>query len=199
MVNYPDGRKTTVSAVRIGAGRRGMELEKEINTTNDYYLSQDRAVIYKKPTPVTIVNVDYPARNKAKITEAYFKVPSTTDYNGIYRGKYIDFEAKECHSRTSFPLKSIHPHQIEHLKNVVHHGAVAFVIIRFNEYDETWLIDAMTMIDHIKDSTRSSIPYTWFREHGHLIPYTYFKPVDYLQVVDEVYFKENTEWQSAGN
>lgn len=199
MVNYPDGRKTTVSAVRIGAGKRGMELEKEINTTNDYYLSQDRAVIYKKPTPVTIVNVDYPARNKAKITEAYFKVPSTTDYNGIYRGKYIDFEAKECRSKTSFPLKSIHPHQIEHLKNVVRHGAVAFVIIRFNEYDETWLIDAMTMIGHIEDTSRSSIPYTWFRENGHLIPFTYFKPVDYLQVVDEVYFKENTEWQSAGN
>ena len=191
MVNYPDGRKSTVSAVRVAAGRRGMELEKEINLTNDYYLSQDKAVIHKKPTPVTIVQVDYPARNKAKITEAYFKVPSTTDYNGIYRGKYIDFEAKECRSRTSFPLKSIHPHQLEHLKSVTRHGAVAFVIIRFIEYDETYLIDAMEMISRIASDDRSSIPYSWFRDCGHLIPSTYLKPVDYLQTVDEVYFKEN--------
>ena len=191
MVNYPDGRKNTAAAVRLGAGRRGMELEKEINITNDYYLSQDKAVIHKKPTPVTIVQVDYPARNKAKITEAYFKVPSTTDYNGIYRGKYIDFEAKECRSRTSFPLKSIHPHQIEHLKSVTKHGAIAFVIIRFIEYDETYLVDAMTMIGRITSTDRSSIPYAWFRDNGRLIPYTYLKPVDYLQIVDEVYFKEN--------
>ena len=48
------------------------------------------AVIHKKPTPVQIVNVHYPMRSKAVINEAYFRTPSTTDYNGIYNGHYLD-------------------------------------------------------------------------------------------------------------
>ena len=104
MVNYPNGHKTnSIQKVNNTSGR-GMELEKEINATNNFYLDIDKAVIYKKPTPVTIVKVDYPARNAAKITEAYFKLPSTTDYNGIYKGRYIDFEAKECQSLIFFFL-----------------------------------------------------------------------------------------------
>ena len=86
MVNYPNGRKSSIAAAqpaaKTAAGGRGMELEKEISMTNDYYLNIDKAVIHKKPTPVTIVKVDYPMRSAAKITEAYFKLPSTTDYNG---------------------------------------------------------------------------------------------------------------------
>ena len=31
-------------------------------------------------------------------------------------GYYIDFEAKETKSTTSFALTNIHPHQIQHLK-----------------------------------------------------------------------------------
>ena len=90
MVNYPNGKKKAYTSKPTSAGGRGMALEKDINVTNMFYLSIDKAVIHKKPTPVTIVKVDYPARSAAKITEAYFKLPSTTDYNGIYRGKYID-------------------------------------------------------------------------------------------------------------
>lgn len=191
MVNYPDGRKARPAEHKTDAGGRGMELEKEINLTNSYYLDTDRAVIHKKPTPVTIVKVDYPMRTAAKITEAYFKVPSTTDYNGIYRGKYLDFEAKECASKTSFPIKSIHEHQIRHLDSVIRHGAIAFVIVRFTVYGETYYVDAGEMNGYIRTCGRSSIPYKWFQEHGILIPYNYVKPVDYLQIVDQRFFKEN--------
>ncbi len=193
MVNYPDGRKSTYRHEKTAAGRRGMDFEKEINMTNDFYLSEDRAVIHKKPTPVTIVKVDYPMRSAAKITEAYFKLPSTTDYNGIYKGRYIDFEAKECALKTSFPIKSIHAHQIVHLESVIRHGAIAFVLVRFTVYDENYYVDAAEMAEYIRTCGRSSIPYSWFREHGILIPSSYVKPVDYLQVVDRLYFPEKSK------
>ncbi|MBP3890729.1 MAG: Holliday junction resolvase RecU [Solobacterium sp.] len=188
MVNYPNGKKSTFAASKTGQGGRGMVLEQDLNQTNTFYLEQDLAVVYKKPTPVTIVKVDYPKRSAAKITEAYFKLPSTTDYNGIYRNRYLDFEAKECSSKTSFPLSSIHEHQIDHLKRVLQHGAIAFVIIRFTHLDETYFVDAQEMIDYIETSSRQSIPYTWFQTHGHLIAYNYVKPVDYLSIIDEYYF-----------
>ena len=81
--------------VYLSHRNRGMTLENDINETNRYYLLNNKAVIYKKPTPVTITKVDYPSRREAVIKEAYFKTPSTTDYNGLYKGKYVDFEAKE--------------------------------------------------------------------------------------------------------
>ncbi|MEJ7548018.1 Holliday junction resolvase RecU, partial [Staphylococcus hominis] len=92
----------------IEYGGRGMSLEKDIEQSNTFYLKSGIAVIHKKPTPVQIVNVHYPKRSKAVINEAYFRTPSTTDYNGVYNGYYIDFEAKETKNKTSFPLNNIH-------------------------------------------------------------------------------------------
>lgn len=191
MVNYPNGRKMTGHTSVTSFGGRGMALEEDINLTNKYYLDQDRAVIHKKPTPVTIVKVDYPQRSAAKITEAYFKLPSTTDYNGIYRNKYIDFEAKECASSTSFPLKSIHEHQIRHLEAVLRHGAIAFVIVRFTKLNRTFFVPAEVLLPYIHQLDRRSIPYDWFEANGSSIAYNYVKPVDYLRIVDQLYFQEN--------
>lgn len=99
MVNYPNLKKAPAnmsipkkSTSKHYTAFRGMSLEEDINLSNTYYLSVDQAVIYKKPTPIQIVKVDYPSRNKARIVEAYYQAPSTTDYNGIYKGRYIDFE-----------------------------------------------------------------------------------------------------------
>ncbi len=78
---------STTHSVSDNYTRRGMSLEKDLNDSNAYYADCDRALIHKKPTPIQVVKVDYPARNSAKITEAYYKTPSTTDYNGIYRGR----------------------------------------------------------------------------------------------------------------
>ncbi|MBR0461541.1 MAG: Holliday junction resolvase RecU [Erysipelotrichaceae bacterium] len=187
-MKYPNGKKTETKTVRnASTSRRGMSLEADINTTNEDYLRMDVAVIHKKPTPITIVKTDYPKRELAKITEAYFKIPSTTDYNGIYKGRYIDFEAKECHSKTSFPFSSIHPHQIRHLDAVERHGAIAFLIIRMSHYEKDYLIDARTFIDYYDSRQRKSLSYEWIKENGHEIAYKYQRPCDYLNVIDKVY------------
>ena len=123
-MKYPNGIKKNLSInnnlihTNINYGNRGMTLEGELNLTNEYYREIDKAYIYKKPTPIKITKVDYPSRDKAVIKEAFFTIPSTTDYNGIYNGKYIDFEAKETASKTAFTLQYIHPYQIKHIENI---------------------------------------------------------------------------------
>ena len=101
-MKYPNGIKQTKSSNnRIKYDNRGMNLEKDLNDSNNYYAEIGKAYIYKKPTPIQITKVDYPSRSHAIIKEAFFKEPSTTDYNGIFKGKYIDFEAKETNNKTS--------------------------------------------------------------------------------------------------
>ena len=102
MIQYPKGqmRVPTTQSSTISYGSRGMFLETLLNQTNDYYRLKKIAVIHKKPTPVQVVKVDYPKRSAAVIKEAYYRHASTTDYNGVYRGCYIDFEAKETKNKT---------------------------------------------------------------------------------------------------
>ena len=185
-MKYPNSNRVYVKPKET-TSNRGMSLEEDINISNRYYLAHEMAVVHKKPTPVTIVKVDYPKRSAARITEAYFKVPSTTDYNGIYLGKYIDFEAKECESKTSFPFSSIHQHQIRHLSDVTRHGAIAFIILRMTSYDKDFLIKAEDFIDFHDSTARKSLPYGWIEENGFLISHTYQRPCDYLATLKEVF------------
>lgn len=139
-INYPNGKKFTPQKELpvkkkkkdFSFSNRGKTLEDELNETNEYYLQMGLAVIHKKPVPVQIVKVEYPSRSAAVIREAYFRTPSTTDYNGVWNGRYIDFEAKETENKTSFPLKNIHDHQIHHMSQVVKQQGMAFMIIRFS-------------------------------------------------------------------
>ena len=187
-MNYPTGTKrknlTDKNHSNINYRNRGMTLEAEINLSNEYYQEIDKAYIYKKPTPIKITKVDYPSRDKAVIKEAFFTVPSTTDYNGIYKGKYIDFEAKETRSSTSFNLNNIHPHQIKHLSNVYNHSGIAFVIVRFTILNETYLLKAEDLLSYITNSKRKSIPLAYFKEKAYILSDNYRPRIDYLQVVD---------------
>ena len=188
-MHYPTGVKITKKN-DVNYGNRGMTLENDLNATNNYYLIHDIAVIHKKPTPITINKVDYKSRNDAVIKEARFKIPSTTDYNGIYKGKYIDFEAKETKNKTSFPLSNIHKHQIEHLKSIIKHGGIAFLIIRFISYNETYYLDAKDFLLFLKNNDRQSIPYDFFKKNGYIIPDKYNPRTDYIKIIDNLYFKE---------
>lgn len=189
-IEYPAGSRPAADISRGNPSGRGVALEKDINDSNNWYRETGKALIYKKPTPIQVVSVDYPRRSRARITEAYYRTPSTTDYNGVYRGRYIDFEAKETRNATSFPLSMIHPHQIRHLEQVEKHGGIGFFIIRFIRQDTTFLVDAPCLIQKIRQTEHSSIPYDWFAGHGIPIAEGLYPRLAYLQAVDALYFKE---------
>ena len=189
-MNYPNGIKKEnfqeKKQKEINYENRGMTLESELNSSNEYYREIDKAYIYERPTPIKIVKVDYPSRDKAVIKEAYFTIPSTTDYNGIYKGKYIDFEAKETKSKSSFSLANIHPHQIKHLENINRHGGIAFLIVRFTTLNNTYILSEDKLIDFLKEKERKSIPIEYFKKNAYLIKDSYMPTIDYLKIVDEL-------------
>lgn len=170
---------------------RGMGLESDINLANEYYRIKDIAYIYKKPTPIKLVDVDY---KKGVIKKAYFETPSTTDYNGIYNGKYIDFEAKETNSKTSFSLANIHKHQIKHLIDVKNKGAISFLIVRFNKLDKTFFLSTEKLEEFIKNNERKSIPIDFFTNYGTIIKTKYSPRIDYIETINNIYFGGNNLW-----
>ena len=182
-MNYPNGIKKEVKYQNITYKNRGMSLENDLNLTNLYYKENNIAYIYKKPTPIKVVKANYNEKGNRVIKEAYYSESSTTDYNGIYNGYYIDYEAKETKNKTNFPLANIHKHQIEHIRNVVSMNGICFLIVRFTSLYKTFLLKAEDFLEYININTTSSIPLTYFEEKGFLIKYKLLKPVDYLEIV----------------
>lgn len=166
---------------------RGFSLENDLNASNQYYRDINRALIYKKPTPIQVVRVDYPSRGRAKIVEAYYRTPSTTDYNGLYKGRYIDFEAKQTQNRTSFPKYLVQDHQIDHLRRVQEQGGIGFFIVRFTSLNKTYLVDAADLIAVHQDTSAKSVPVAWFEQNGMLLRESLYPRIDYLKAVDEKY------------
>ncbi len=184
-MRYPSGIK---SEKIINYGNRGMNLESDINETNNYYLNNDIAIIYKKPTPITVSKVDFKSRRDAIITEAYYKKPSTTDYNGVYKSKYIDFEAKET-KLDYFPLRNIHEHQITHLRNIVNHGGIGFLLVCFSKLDKVYFLPAEKLFEFIDNNKKKQIKIEYFEQNGYLIKYKINPRIDYLKIIDEIYLK----------
>ena len=195
MIKYSNGQNFTKipskikkSPRKLGTfshGNRGMNLEEDINLSNDFYRSNNLCLITKRPTPINVVKVDY--TKGAIITNAYFEKQSTTDYNGVYKGHYIDFEAKSTLKLTSFPLANISKHQIEHLKLVLKHGGIAFFIIEFAKLNQVFLLDASYVIDFYENGERKSIPYKDVQLHGYEIKKGFAPRLNYLDIIDKIY------------
>ncbi|MEX3469452.1 Holliday junction resolvase RecU [Staphylococcus hominis] len=206
-MNYPNGKPFKLNPTKVGSnqseasinikyGGRGMTLEKDIEQSNNYYFKHGVAVIHKKPTPIQIVNVHYPKRSKAVINEAYFRTPSTTDYNGVYRGYYIDFEAKETKNKTSFPLNNIHDHQVEHMKSCFLQKGLVFLLIRFKVLDEVYLLPFSKFEpfwERYKKEIKKSITVEEIKKNSYYIPYQYQPRLNYLKAVDKLILDESED------
>jgi len=205
-IRYPNGKPYRINndkkpkenqpkKKKVSYSKRGMTLEEDLNATNDYYLLRKQAVIHKKPIPIQVVNVDYPRRSAAKITEAYYKRASTTDYNGIYKGHYIDFEAKETRNKTSYPLKNFHDHQLSHMQMCYEHGGICFVIIRFSTLDRVFLLNFPLLKkwwdQQFEDKGKKSIPLKAIEADGREISYGLSPRLPYLTIIDQLISERN--------
>lgn len=197
-IRYPNGKKyTPASTVKpnlmkkkdLSYSNRGKTLEEEIDETNEYYLQRGIAVIHKKPVPIQIVKVEYPSRSAAVIREAYFRTPSTTDYNGVYNGYYIDFDAKETENKTSFPLKNVHPHQVEHMEYSAKQKGICFLIVRFSSLERYFVVPLEMLLSawaRMLKGGRKSIPLSEFEVKAIEIQIGYVPRLDYLKAITQL-------------
>lgn len=180
---YPNNIKKEYKK-NISYANRGMNLESLINDANKYYEIHDIAIIYKKPTPVNITKVHYQG-NKV-LTNGILKSKSTLDYVGLYKGKYLDFDAKSTVNKTSFPLSNLSNHQLKHIKNIINHGGVSFLIIEIN--NDIFVLRGEDLISFINNNSRKSIPYDYISTNGYLIKLKINPTLDYLKAINEIYF-----------
>jgi len=199
-IRYPNGKLYTPNPAfqngskkddnkEISFSNRGKTLEDEINEANDYYIKRRLAIIHKKPVPVQIVKVEYPSRSAAVIREAYFRTPSTTDYNGVWKGLYIDFDAKETASKTSFPLKNIHLHQMTHMQQVMEQNGVAFIIVRFAAFERYFIVPYEVLQkawQAMENGERKSIPFSTIEREAFEIPTSYYPRIDFLPIIQQL-------------
>ncbi|MBM3909645.1 MAG: Holliday junction resolvase RecU, partial [Firmicutes bacterium] len=113
---------------------------------------------------------------------------STTDYNGIYRGKYLDFEAKSTQSNTALAIANITIHQRLHLQRVIDQGGIAFLLISFSKRDEVYALKAIDFLNFIEQESRQSLPYAWIKSKGKRIGIEFQPRIDYLAAIDEWFF-----------
>ncbi|WP_019413372.1 Holliday junction resolvase RecU [Paenisporosarcina sp. TG20] len=204
VINYPNGKiyspqknsNENRSKKDYSYSNRGKTLEDEINETNEYYMQHGTAVIHKKPVPIQVVQVEYPSRSAAVIKEAYYRTASTTDFNGVWQGLHVDFEAKETKSKSSFPLKNIHAHQIDHMRLVTQQKGLTFLIVRFSSVNRYFILPFYSLQDvwnEMCNGGRKSIPFNYFEQYGFEIVPGAFPPIDYLQVVRKMLLEQSTK------
>ncbi|MDO7983772.1 MAG: Holliday junction resolvase RecU [Pigeon pea little leaf phytoplasma] len=163
----------------------GKQLEQDINLTNKFYQENQIAFINKNEIPIQVVKVEYAQRNKTKIIEAYYRLKSLPDYQGIYKGKYLSFDAKETNNLNKFPLKNIPNHQIICLQKIHELKGIAFLIIHFKRYNQYFYLPISFLINFKKQYSSKSIDYQTFINELWQIPYNYRPRLDYLQIVNK--------------
>ncbi|WP_164670941.1 Holliday junction resolvase RecU [Virgibacillus doumboii] len=164
-------------------GKRGSAFENSLNYTNQIYINQGRAVINKRPTPVKVLK-----SKGTRVLSGFYEEKSTVDYDGIYQGKSIVFEAKSTKEKR-LPFSIIADHQIKYLEQSEKQGAVSFLIVYMNITRETYLVPNNMLQKYIREARnggKKSIPLRDLEVYAHLVKSQNGVPLDYLSVVDRL-------------
>ncbi|MBJ8061032.1 Holliday junction resolvase RecU [Bacillus cereus] len=168
----------------MGLGNRGMAFERLINLANEMYQRGRVALINKRPTPVKVLK-----SKGGRVLNGFYEAKSTVDYDGVYKGRAIAFEAKSTENATRFVLKNIAQHQLDYLEKAEKMGAICFFLIEFSKDKSIFVVPLSVIQSYVRMSYqpkgKKSIPRTDFDIYGYLVEQTERAPIDYLQYVDE--------------
>ncbi|MDM5436635.1 Holliday junction resolvase RecU [Bacillus hominis] len=190
----------------MGLGNRGMAFEMLINLVNEMYQRAGVALINKRPTPVKVLK-----SKGGRVLNGFYEAKSTVDYDGVYKGRAIAFEAKSTENPTRFDLKNIAQHQLDYLEKAERMGAVCFFLIEFSKDKSVFLVPLTVIQFYVRMSHqpkgKKSIPRADFDIYGYLVDQTERAPVDYLQYIDEQGFTPvidgmiqfDQDYKSVGN
>lgn len=161
-------------------GKRGQAFETLLNYTNQIYKNKELALINKRPTPVKVL------KSKAtRVLSGFYEEKSTVDYDGVFQGRSIAFEAKST-NRKSLPLDMISDHQSKYLNAAEKQGAIAFLIVEMKAIDSVVLVPNTMLQKYVKDAEnggRKSIPMGDLEVYGYPVVSRNGIPLDYLSVV----------------
>lgn len=169
---------------KISQANRGQAFEDLLNFTNVQYEKADIALIHKRSTPIKPLKTQ-----GTRIVSAVYESKSTVDYDGIYRGRAIYFEAKSTRSDTSFKLDNIAQHQISHLEKAEKLGGICFFLIEFAKTQEVFFVPLATIrhyMLHAQNGGRKSIPKDDFEYYAYEVKQTKRAVLDYLLLVDRM-------------
>ncbi|KDE42943.1 endonuclease [Metamycoplasma hyosynoviae] len=163
---------------------RGMLLEKLINQTNIFYLQNDICIVHKKNLDIKFKST-YVDKDILKTENAHIVSKSTVDYYGIYKGKFLAFEAKSTEQK-NFSLSNIKMHQINYLSEISKHKGLAFWIFFFKIQNQFVLI----LHDKLLQwgvYNKKTLAYDEALLLGELIPLIYPGYIDYISILNKNY------------
>lgn len=162
---------------------RGMGLEEMINYSNEIYRNKRMAVVYKRSTPVKIL------RTRGTKVEGYLEAANTVDFEGVFNGRSLQFEAKSTRKTDRLDLSLFQEHQVEHMRACLNQGAVVFALVEFVTHGQVFYVPGKVVIDawdKHKAGGRASISYDDLSAQCSLVCTGRGVPLDYIAVVDKV-------------
>ncbi|CUB53353.1 Holliday junction resolvase RecU [Bacillus subtilis] len=168
----------------MGQGKRGTLLESNINETNKIYQQKNLALIKKQPTPIKVLKT-----KGVHILKGVYIQKGTVDYEGIYKGRAIAFEAKSTTNSTNFPLRNIPNHQLIYLQQAESMGALCFFLLEFRTLSRVYLVPfyiIQTYVNKALQGYRKSIPLYDCEYYGYKVTQREEIPLDYLPYVEKL-------------
>ena len=73
------------------------------------------------------------------------------------------------------------------MKTIIKHEGITFLLIDIQ--NKVFLLKGEDIIDFIENNNKKSIPYSYIEEKGYQIEYSYNPILNYINTLDNVYFK----------